>query len=48
MNPTLISVRHTHKIGFMEATCTECGRIFDLTDTDDSNEYHYGHDCEDN
>lgn len=26
--------------------CVECGRVFDLFDEDDSNEWHYGHDCE--
>ncbi len=28
------------------AKCVECGRVFDLLDTDDSNEWFYGgHDC---
>jgi len=26
--------------------CDECSRIFDLRDTDDNYEWHYGHDCE--
>ena len=26
--------------------CSECGRIFDLDDATDSEEYAYGHDCE--
>lgn len=26
--------------------CSECGRTFDLRDTDDCYEWHYGHDCE--
>jgi endogenous inhibitor of DNA gyrase (YacG/DUF329 family) len=26
--------------------CPECGRVFDLTDEDDANEWYYGHDCE--
>ena len=26
--------------------CTECGRVFDLTDPDDAAEAAYGHDCE--
>lgn len=26
--------------------CAECGRVFDLLDDDDANEWHYGHDCE--
>jgi hypothetical protein len=29
-----------------EATCMECGRVFDLTDQTDSDEWYYGHDCE--
>jgi hypothetical protein len=28
------------------ATCAECGRVFDLTDEDDANEWYHGHDCE--
>jgi len=28
------------------ATCDECGRTFDLMDEVESNEWHYGHDCE--
>lgn len=27
--------------------CVECERVFDLTKTDDANEWRYGHDCED-
>ena len=30
----------------MKVKCPECGRVFDLTDADDANEYAYGHDCE--
>lgn len=30
----------------MKAQCEECGRVFDLTDEDEANEYAYGHDCE--
>jgi len=30
----------------MKATCPECGRIFDLTDETDAEEWAYGHDCE--
>jgi hypothetical protein len=30
----------------MTATCPECQRVFDLLDDDDANEWHYGHDCE--
>lgn len=26
--------------------CIECNRIFDLLDEDDAQEWHYGHDCE--
>lgn len=27
--------------------CPECGRVFDLTNEEDANEWAYGHDCED-
>lgn len=27
--------------------CQECGRIFDLFNEADANEWEYGHDCED-
>ena len=30
----------------MTATCTECERIFDLSDLIDAEEWAYGHDCE--
>lgn len=30
----------------MTARCSECGRVFDLTDEEDAQEWHYGHDCE--
>ena len=30
----------------MTATCPECGRVFDLLDENDANEWAYGHDCE--
>ncbi len=30
----------------MNATCKECGRVFDLTDAVDADEWAYGHDCE--
>ena len=30
----------------MNAKCTECGRVFDLLDGVDSEEWAYGHDCE--
>lgn len=26
--------------------CPECGRVFDLMDESDAEEYAYGHDCE--
>lgn len=26
--------------------CPECGRVFDLTDETDAQEWAYGHDCE--
>lgn len=30
-----------------ETKCVECGRVFDLKDEDDAEEWYYGHDCED-
>lgn len=27
--------------------CAECGRVFDLLNEEDANEWGYGHDCED-
>ena len=27
-------------------SCQECGRVWDLNDEDDANDYYYGHDCE--
>lgn len=30
----------------MTATCPECGRVFDLLDPVDAEEWAYGHDCE--
>jgi hypothetical protein len=29
-----------------KARCVECSRVFDLLDTNDANEWAYGHDCE--
>jgi len=26
--------------------CPECGRVFNLRDENDANEFYYGHDCE--
>ncbi len=28
------------------ATCPECGRVFNLLDEDDADEFYNGHDCE--
>ena len=30
-----------------KAKCQECGRVFDLLDNTDAEEFFYGHDCED-
>lgn len=30
----------------MTATCQECGQTFDLLNEEEANEFHYGHDCE--
>jgi hypothetical protein len=30
----------------MTAKCPECGRVFDLLDETDADEWFYGHDCE--
>jgi hypothetical protein len=29
-----------------KAKCPECGRVFDLFDDTDNQEWFYGHDCE--
>jgi hypothetical protein len=29
-----------------EGTCQECGRVFDLFDVSEAEEFYYGHDCE--
>jgi DNA-directed RNA polymerase subunit RPC12/RpoP len=29
-----------------KAKCVECGRVFNLLDEDDANEWYFGHDCE--
>jgi hypothetical protein len=29
------------------AACSECGRVFDLSDENDVDDWYYGHDCED-
>ena len=38
----------TDWIDNIERVCVECGRKFDLMNEDDSSEWHYGHDCEEN
>ncbi len=30
----------------LKVRCPECGRVFDLTDETDADEWAYGHDCE--
>jgi hypothetical protein len=30
----------------MKRQCPECGRVFDLLDDTDAEEWDYGHDCE--
>ena len=30
----------------MKTKCPECGRVFDLLDENDADEWAYGHDCE--
>jgi hypothetical protein len=30
----------------MKRQCPECGRVFDLLDETDAEEWAYGHDCE--
>lgn len=30
----------------VDARCYECGRVFNLADTEDAAEFYYGHDCE--
>jgi len=34
------------RIIFAEQTCEECGRVFDLFNPQDENEWYAGHDCE--
>jgi hypothetical protein len=34
------------QIHTLTVMCPECGRIFDLMDEDDANEWYSGHDCE--
>lgn len=29
-----------------KARCPECGRVFDLLDEEEAEEFYYGHDCE--
>ena len=33
-------------MNYDQALCFECGRLFDLTDETDADEWAYGHDCE--
>lgn len=33
-------------LGMPLRTCSECGRVFDLSDSDDTVEWLFGHDCE--
>lgn len=35
-----------NEMGILSAQCVECERVFDLTDDNDVEEWHYGHDCE--
>lgn len=38
---------HANLVAMMHrARCTECGRVFDLSDETDAEEWAYGHDCE--
>lgn len=30
----------------MKTACDECGKIFNLLNEDQANEFYYGHDCE--
>ena len=39
-----ILVRMVHMLE--NARCQECGRVWDMNDEDDANDYYYGHDCE--
>ena len=34
------------KASDLSKTCAECGRVFDLLDETDAQEFAYGHDCE--
>jgi hypothetical protein len=34
------------KMDIAPTRCAECGRVFDLSDRTDAEEWHYGHDCE--
>lgn len=37
----------TSEVSFpTKARCRECGRVFDLTDETEAEEWFYGHDCE--
>ena len=34
------------QVQIIKSNCGECGRVFDLQDKEQANEYYYGHDCE--
>jgi len=41
-----MSAERTQERVTLSSTCAECGRVFDLLDDTDAQEYAYGHDCE--
>ena len=41
-----IMARTMSNMNMTDAKCYECGRIFDLLNEKQANEWHYGHDCE--
>ena len=38
--------RTMSNMNMTDAKCYECGRIFDLLNEKQADEWHYGHDCE--
>jgi hypothetical protein len=40
------NMRTMSGMNMTDAKCYECGRIFDLLNDNDADEWHYGHDCE--
>lgn len=40
------AARQALKIIACPRQCAECGRVFDLFDENDAQEWGYGHDCE--